>query len=113
MKKEQLLILATLSISLTFLFVVYFGNNSKAQAEINPNDRFFQKDFCNSELTLLNGINYSNGEDLSYDSSGCPVSMKVIHRWSELSTSNQIIINSRMATNGYSDVTNQVQQALR
>ena len=105
MKREHFLFLGIIlgGFSLSIPLILY------ANAQVTPTDRFFQKNFCQSELTLLNGINYTTGEELSYDSSGCPVSTKVIHRWNELSTSNQIIITSRMSTIGYADVTNALQ----
>ncbi len=79
-----------------------------AQAQVEPTDRFFEKDFCASETTLLDGVNYTNGDELSYSSSGCPVSMKTIHRWNELGSAQQILITSRLNANGYDDVTAQV-----
>lgn len=73
-------------------------------AQIEPVDKFFEKDFCQAENTLLDGILYTNGNELSYDSSGCPISVKVIHDWDNISTVNQNIIRARMSTNGYSEV---------
>ena len=114
MKKEQLLILATLSISIfSFAFIILYLDSNNAQAQVDPTIRYFAKDFCINEKTMLDGINYQNGDELSYGSQGCPISQIDIQRWNELSTVSKTIINSRMATNGYSDVTNQVQQALR
>lgn len=79
-----------------------------AIGQTEPIDRTFQKDFCQTEDNLLGGIQYTNGNDLSYDSSGCPISTKVIHDWNNISIANQNIINARMTANGYTDVTNTI-----
>lgn len=76
-----------------------------AQAQVDPNDRFFIKSFCANEDTLLSDQRYINGEELSYDSTGCPESIKVIHRWNELSIADQNLITNRMTVNGYMDRT--------
>jgi len=70
-------------------------------AQTPSSEKFFTKDFCINEITLLDGINYPNGEELSYDSSGCPVSTKIVHRWNELTTVQKTLITTRMSTNGY------------
>lgn len=74
-------------------------------AQVENADRFFKKDFCANEVNLLSGINYTNGEELSYDSSGCPESIKVIHRWHELSVSQQNIVTNKLSLEGYTDIT--------
>lgn len=84
-----------------------------ANAQTVNDYRIFRKDFCVNEINLLNGINYTNGDELSYGSSGCPVSDITISRWSELSTISKTLITSRLATNGYSDVTTALQQLER
>ena len=89
-------------------FAIITQMNNPVEAEINPNDRFFAKNFCANENTLLTDVKYTNNEELSYDSNGCPVSQKVIHRWNELSQSTQIIVTNRLATNGYVDVTDEI-----
>lgn len=93
-------------ISFMFIPTVYYLYN--VQAQVEPIDRYFQKDFCMVEQTLFDDINYVSGEQVSYDSVGCPVSTKIVHRWNELSVINQNLIVARMSNDGYSDVTNQV-----
>lgn len=87
------------------------GYVSLAIAQTETNDRHFQKDFCANEVNLLSGINYTNGEELSYDSTGCPTSIKIIHRWNELSISQKNIITNQLSLNGYVDITEQLQNA--
>lgn len=89
------------------------GYVSLATAQIEANDRHFQKDFCANEVNLLSGINYTNGEELSYDSGGCPISIKVIHRWNELSISQKNTITNQLALNGYVDKTEELINARR
>ena len=81
-----------------------------ANAQIVNDYRIFRKDFCVNEINLLSGINYTNGDELSYGSSGCPQSDITISRWSELSAVSKTIISTRLDTNGYTDITNAVQQ---
>lgn len=70
-------------------------------AQESSTDKMFTKDFCFSENNLLDDILYPDSGQLSYDSSGCPTSTKVIHRWNELSVSQKNIVTTRMTTNGY------------
>ena len=109
--KYGFVVLVAISGFLLGVSLIYFGINANAQT--NNDIRFFAKDFCINEKNMLDGINYTNGDELSYGSQGCPVSQIDIQRWNELSTVSKTLINTRMATNGYSDVTNQVQQLLR
>lgn len=83
------------------------------EAQEESQDRIFIKSFCSAEDTLLSDLRYTNGQELSYDSSGCPESIKVVHRWNELSTSDQIQITNRLATQGYTDRTAQIQAGAR
>lgn len=76
-----------------------------ATAQTEPQDRIFVKSFCANEDSLLSDIRYTDDTELSYDSSGCPESVKVIHRWNELRITDQNVINSRMTVNGYIDKT--------
>jgi len=106
MKREHFLFLGIMitGFSLSIPLIIY------TNAQLQNDDRFFQKDFCRTEINLLNGINYTTNEELSYDSAGCPISQITIHRWSELSTVSKTLITTRMNTNGYTDVTNVLQQ---
>lgn len=81
-------------------------NNASAQVE--PNTRYFQKDFCENERNTLDGITYTNGEEISYGESGCPISQITISDWSEISTANKLVITNRLGVNGYNDVTSAV-----
>ena len=110
MKRTQLLILATTLISLVLVIPIILISNSNAQ--VQNDERFFQKDFCRAEINLLNGINYTTNEELSYDGAGCPVSQITIHRWSELSTVSKTLITTRMNTNGYTDITSVIQNEI-
>lgn len=76
---------------------------------IDTTDKFFKKDFCNSENNLLTDILYTDNSELSYDSSGCPISIKIIHKWNELSIVNQNLITSRLNAQGYIDFTSELQ----
>jgi len=106
MNRQHLLFLGIMlsGFSLSIPLILY------ANAQTMNDYRVFRKDFCVNEINLLNGINYVNGEDLSYGSSGCPQSDITISRWSELSTMNKTVISTRLATNGYTDVTSVIQQ---
>lgn len=85
---------------------------NNAQAQVEPTDRYFQKNFCEGEDTILDDIIYSNGDPIRYSSDGCPISTKVIHRWDELSVVRQTLITTRLATQGYADVTDEVNELL-
>lgn len=96
--------IAVFSISMTIALLL----PSQAQAQQEPIDKIFQKNFCASEETILDDILYNNGQQISYDSSGCPVSTKVIHDWNNISTARQILITNRLATNGYEEVVQEI-----
>lgn len=92
------MIAGSLSIGLTALLI-----NAIVIAQTPTQDRLFERNFCITEETILDDILYTTGEQLSYDSSGCPISVKIIHRWNELSITSQNTIMARMTTNGYID----------
>lgn len=76
-----------------------------ANAQVEPTNRIFEKDFCESEESILSDILYNDLSQLSYDSQGCPVSVKIIRNWDGLSVSSQNLITNRLALNGYIDTT--------
>lgn len=97
---DKLLVISIIGIG------VFFGTLTGliySFAQTTSIDKVFIKDFCSSEIDLLAGINYTNGDELSYDSAGCPISVKIIHRWDELSISNQNIITAKLTVEGYNE----------
>jgi len=101
LKPKHVIIIA---LSPVIAFIIY-GGMLIVQAEINPTDRFFQKDFCIAENNLLSDILYLDLTELSYDSGGCPVSTIAVHKWGELTIASQNLITNRLALQGYVDVT--------
>jgi hypothetical protein len=108
MNKGIILIMIPVIASTTSI-IVFSLPTYNATAQVNPQDRFFEKNFCETESTVLNGVNYISGSEISYSSSGCPVSSIVIHNWNDINTANKSLITARLSANGYSDVTEQVQ----
>lgn len=113
MKKDNLVVIIALALTIAIGSTFILSLQQNAQAQVDPNDRFFQKDFCQAEQTILDDITYNTGNPISYDSQGCPISLKVIHGWNDISPTKQILITNRMTTNGYTDVTSTMQALIQ
>ena len=108
MKMDKITLGSIIFISAVSILGVSVLINS-ASAHSDPDElRFFEKDFCAGEDTILGDRTYTDGHELSYDSSGCPVSTIVIHNWDNITIGQKTIINTRMTTEGYNDVTAQL-----
>ena len=104
-------IVGSLIVISAIVFALVIGWQINVNAQVEPTDRYFQKDFCITEKTLFDDVTYTSPQDpLSYDLSDCPTINLTVHRWNELTIGEQNLINARMSALGYEDITADIQQ---
>lgn len=105
---QKILTVATIASFISLAFMLGIALSMPTLAQVEPNSRYFLKDFCAEQRDTLSGITYTNGQEISYSEGGCPSSSIVISGWNDISIANKQIITNRLAIDGYTDVTSQL-----